>query len=159
MFLQSNRDLARSIYETAGATDKLTMIYAEEGNVEQLVAASGGKAGEAPNYTYLLQNLLMTNPQGAVALAKAIIKQPGPPMDKATIANEFISRQLYAEATSFALEALSEDVAEEGAMQVRAATLPASRQGDAVLWRRMLVTLRKGCQWTAHHGTWPQHAW
>lgn len=94
------------------------MIYAEEGNVEQLVAAAGGKPGEAPNYTYLLQNLLMTNPQGAVALAKAIIKQPGPPMDKTTIANEFIQRQLYAEATSFALDALAEDTAEEGAMQV-----------------------------------------
>jgi Region in Clathrin and VPS len=119
--VQSNRDLARSIYETAGAKEKLTMIYAEEGNVEQLVAAAGGKPGDAPNYTYLLQNLLMTNPQGAVALAKAIIKQPGPPLDKATIANEFISRQLYAEATSFALDALADDVAEEGAMQVRAA--------------------------------------
>ena len=40
-------------------------------------------------------------------------------MDKTTIANEFISRQLYAEATSFALDALAEDKAEEGAMQVR----------------------------------------
>lgn len=65
-----------------------------------------------------VQNLLMTNPPGAVALAKAIIKQPGPPMDKTTIANEFIQRQLYAEATSFALDALAEDKAEEGAMQV-----------------------------------------
>lgn len=53
--MQSNRDLARSVYETAGAKEKLTMIYAEEGNVEQLVAAAGGKPGEAPNYTYLLQ--------------------------------------------------------------------------------------------------------
>ena len=39
-------------------------------------------------------------------------------MDKTTIANEFIQRQLYAEATSFALDALAEDKAEEGAMQV-----------------------------------------
>ena len=61
----------------------------------------------------------MSNPPGAVALAKAIIKQPGPPMDKATICNEFIQRQLYAEATSFALDALADDKPEEGAMQVR----------------------------------------
>ena len=66
-----------------------------------------------------LQNLLMSNPPGAVALAKAIIKQPGPPMDKATICNEFIQRQLYAEATSFALEALADDVPDEGPMQAR----------------------------------------
>jgi hypothetical protein len=71
-----------------------------------------------PTMLNVLQNLLMTNPQGAVALAKAIIKQPGPPMDKTTIANEFIQRQLYAEATSFALDALSDDKPEEGAMQV-----------------------------------------
>jgi hypothetical protein len=71
------------------------------------------------NMMNVLQNLLMTNPQGAVALAKAIIKQPGPPMDKTTIANEFIQRQLYAEATSFALDALSDDKPEEGAMQAR----------------------------------------
>ena len=66
-----------------------------------------------------MQNLLMSNPPGAVALAKAIIKQPGPPMDKATICNEFIQRQLYAEATSFALEALADDVPDEGPMQAR----------------------------------------
>jgi clathrin heavy chain len=116
--LQSNKDAAREIYEKCGAKEKLTMIHAEEGNVDALVAATGGKPGEQPNYTYLLQNLLMSNPPGAVALAKAIIKQPGPPMDKATICNEFIQRQLYAEATSFALEALADDVPEEGPMQV-----------------------------------------
>ena len=117
--VQTNKDSAKQIYEQCGAREKLTMIHAEEGNVDALVTASGGKPGEQPNYTYLLQNLLMSNPPGAVALAKAIIKQPGPPMDKATICNEFIQRQLYAEATSFALEALADDVAEEGPMQAR----------------------------------------
>jgi clathrin heavy chain len=117
--LQSNKDAARDIYEKCGAKEKLTMIHAEEGNVDALVAAAGGKPGDQPNYSYLLQNLLMSNPPGAVALAKAIIKQPNCPMDKATICNEFIQRQLYAEATSFALEALAEDRAEEGPMQVR----------------------------------------
>ena len=53
--VQSNKDAARDIYEKIGAKEKLTMIYAEEGNVDQLVAAAGGKPGEQPNYTYLLQ--------------------------------------------------------------------------------------------------------
>ena len=53
--MQSNKDAARTIYEQCGAKEKLTMIYAEEGNVDQLVAAAGGKPGEQPNYTYLLQ--------------------------------------------------------------------------------------------------------
>ena len=53
--VQSNKDAARTIYEQCGAKEKLTMIYAEEGNVDQLVAAAGGKPGEQPNYTYLLQ--------------------------------------------------------------------------------------------------------
>jgi hypothetical protein len=65
--MQSNKDAARTIYERCGAKEKLTMIYAEEGNVDELVAAAGGKAGEQPNYTYLLQNLLMSNPPGALA--------------------------------------------------------------------------------------------
>jgi hypothetical protein len=52
---QTKRDAAREVYEAVGAKDKLTMIYAEEGNVDKLVQASGGKPGEQPNYTYLLQ--------------------------------------------------------------------------------------------------------
>jgi hypothetical protein len=53
---------------------QVVMCYAEKGDIEKLVQISGTQPGYQPDYMFLLQSLMGTNPEGAVALAKKIAK-------------------------------------------------------------------------------------
>ena len=66
------------------------MALASKGDVDALVQYSG-QQGYQPDYLFLLQNLLMNNPQGAVALAKSVAKiMPKPPVDINVMADLFL---------------------------------------------------------------------
>lgn len=51
-------------------------------------------AGASPDYLFLLQRLLMDNPDAAVNLARMVAKQPGPPLDLNTMADLFLQRNM-----------------------------------------------------------------
>ena len=65
----------------------------------------------------LLQSLMMTNPAGAVSLAKMAIKQVPSPLDVNSVTDLFLQRNMVKEATAFLLEALAGDRPEQAPLQ------------------------------------------
>jgi clathrin heavy chain len=62
---------------------------------------------------------MMTNPSGAVALAKMIAKQSPQPVETNTMADLFLQRNMVREATAFLLDALANDKPEQGILQTK----------------------------------------
>lgn len=101
---------------------------AGKGDFNELMTYSG-QAGYKPDYLYLMQRLMMDNPEAAVNLAKMIAKQPGPPMDLNTLADLFLQRNAVREATAFLLDVLQENKPEHDKLQTKVSAhiaLPAS---------------------------------
>ena len=46
--------------------------------------------GYKPDYLYLMQRMMMDNPEAAVNLAKMVARQPGPPIDLNTMTDLFL---------------------------------------------------------------------
>ena len=111
-------DGALSTYRAAGAQSKVIEALAAKGEFDELTAYTR-ETGGAPDYLFLLQRLLTDSPAAAVNLAKAVAKQPGPPVDVNTMADLFLQRNLVKEATAFLLEALSGDDPAQGALQTK----------------------------------------
>ena len=81
--------------------------------------------GHTPDYMYLLQRMMMDNPQAAVSLAKMVAKQPGPPIELNTMADLFLQRSMVREATEFLLDVLTENKPEHDKMQTKVLPSPA----------------------------------
>jgi len=96
---------------------------AGKGDFNELMAYSG-QAGYKPDYLYLMQRLMMDNPEAAVNLAKMIAKQPGPPMDLNTLADLFLQRNAVREATAFLLDVLQENKPEHDKLQTKVSHAP-----------------------------------
>ena len=111
-------DLALKIYLKANATQKVVTAFAERGQFEELVKYSG-QVGHKPDYMYIMQSLLMSNPQAAAKLAVTIAQQPGPPVDVNTITDLFLQRNMIREATSFLLEVLKPNLPEQAMLQTK----------------------------------------
>ena len=82
-----------------------------------------GQAGYKPDYLYLMQRLMMDNPEAAVNLAKMIARQPGPPMDLNTLADLFLQRNAVREATAFLLDVLQENKPEHDKLQTKVSVM------------------------------------
>lgn len=91
---------------------------AGKGDFNELMSYST-QAGYKPDYLYLMQRLMMDNPEAAVNLAKMIAKQPGPPMDLNTLADLFLQRNAVREATAFLLDVLQENKPEHDKLQTK----------------------------------------
>ena len=63
--------------------------YAAQGDFENMVTYSTAN-GYKPDYLYLMQRMMMDNPEAAVNLAKMVAKQPGPPIDLNTMTDLFL---------------------------------------------------------------------
>ena len=111
-------DLALKIYLKANATQKVVTAFAERGQFKELVKYSG-QVGHKPDYMYIMQSLLMSNPQAAAKLAVTIAQQPGPPVDVNTITDLFLQRNMIREATSFLLEVLKPNLPEQAMLQTK----------------------------------------
>lgn len=68
---------------------------AEKGDIQALIAYTGS-TGQKLDYMFLLQSLLMNNPNGAVALAKMVAKQNPPPLDTNVMADLFLQVRPHA---------------------------------------------------------------
>ena len=114
----SDWDTALAIYQTCGASGKVVEALAAKGDFDQLATFTRA-SGAAPDYAFLLQRMMMDNPEAAVNLAKMVVKQPGPPMDINSIADLFLQRNAVREATAFLLDALSADDPKHAALQTK----------------------------------------
>lgn len=110
------------------------MSLAEKGDMGALMSYTG-QSGGALNYMALLQQLMMTNPNGAVSLAKMVVKQTPPPSgcDTNSVADLFLQRNMVREATAFLLDALAGEPfgGRAGARARAAGALRGFRAGEA----------------------------
>ncbi|GLI67875.1 hypothetical protein VaNZ11_012164 [Volvox africanus] len=113
-----DKDFALKVYQQCGAGQKVIATLAEKGDIQGLVAYTTS-TGQKLDYMFLLQSMMMNNPNGAVALAKMIAKQVPPPVEVNVMADLFLQRNMVREATAFLLDALSGDRPEQGALQTK----------------------------------------
>jgi len=111
-------DLALKVYLKAQAVQKVVTAFAEKGQFEELVKYSS-QVGHKPDYLYILQSLLMNNPQAAAKLAVTIAQQPDQALDINTITDLFLQRNMIREATSFLLEVLKPNLPEQAMLQTK----------------------------------------
>ncbi|XP_061364496.1 clathrin heavy chain 1-like, partial [Gastrolobium bilobum] len=78
------------------------------------------KVGYTPDYLFLLQTILRTDPQGAVNFALMMSQMEGGcPVDYNTITDLFLQRNLIREATAFLLDVLKPNLPEYGFLQTK----------------------------------------
>mmetsp|Transcript_40808 Transcript_40808/g.97020 ORF Transcript_40808/g.97020 Transcript_40808/m.97020 type:complete len:1701 (-) Transcript_40808:29-5131(-) len=113
-----DNERALKCYQSCNATQKVVGALAEKGDIEALVQYTGAQ-GNTPDYMYLLQSMMMSNPQGAVGLAKKIAKEPNPPVEINTMCDLFLQRNMVREATAFLLDVLADDKPEHALLQTK----------------------------------------
>ncbi|KAA3478254.1 clathrin heavy chain 1-like [Gossypium australe] len=78
------------------------------------------KVGYSPDYLFLLQTILRTDPQGAVNFALMMSQMEGGcPVDYNTITDLFLQRNLIREATAFLLDVLKPNLPEHAFLQTK----------------------------------------
>ncbi|TYG75909.1 hypothetical protein ES288_D03G070500v1 [Gossypium darwinii] len=78
------------------------------------------QVGYAPDYLFLLQTILRTDPQGAVNFALMMSQMEGGcPVDYNTITDLFLQRNLIREATAFLLDVLKPNLPEHAFLQTK----------------------------------------
>ncbi|KAK4774368.1 hypothetical protein SAY86_009303 [Trapa natans] len=78
------------------------------------------KVGYTPDYLFLLQTILRTDPQGAVNFALMMSQMEGGcPVDYNTITDLFLQRNLIREATAFLLDVLKPNLLEHAFLQTK----------------------------------------
>uniref|UniRef100_A0A803PWW8 Clathrin heavy chain n=1 Tax=Cannabis sativa TaxID=3483 RepID=A0A803PWW8_CANSA len=78
------------------------------------------KVGYTPDYLFLLQTILRTDPQGAVNFALMMSQMEGGcPVDYNTITDLFLQRNLIREATAFLLDVLKPNLPEHAHLQTK----------------------------------------
>ncbi|MBA0697187.1 hypothetical protein Goari_003679, partial [Gossypium aridum] len=78
------------------------------------------KVGYTPDYLFLLQTILRTDPQGAVNFALMMSQMEGGcPVDYNTITDLFLQRNLVREATAFLLDVLKPNLPEHAFLQTK----------------------------------------
>jgi clathrin heavy chain len=113
-----DKESALKCYQACGASGKVIVALAESGDAAAL-AAFTGQSGARLDYVALLQQLMMTNPSGAVSLAKMAVKQTPPAADPNAVADLFLQRNMVREATAFLLDYLSADRPSDAALQTK----------------------------------------
>mmetsp|Transcript_10294 Transcript_10294/g.24653 ORF Transcript_10294/g.24653 Transcript_10294/m.24653 type:complete len:1703 (-) Transcript_10294:71-5179(-) len=137
-----NAALALQVYLRSGeAHEKVVNCYMSTGEIDQIVPYAT-KHGYVPNYPFMLQNLVASNPKSAQELASQLYRNEGGPLvDVNQVVEIFMSFNRLQETTSFLLDALAGDKEEEGPMQTRLLEMNlqggAPQVADAILSRNM----------------------
>ncbi|XP_058100764.1 clathrin heavy chain 2-like isoform X2 [Magnolia sinica] len=114
-----DNDLALKIYIKARATPKVVAAFAERREFDKILIYSK-QVGYTPDYLFLLQTILRSDPQGAVNFALMMSQMEGGcPVDYNTITDLFLQRNLIREATAFLLDVLKPNLPEHGFLQTK----------------------------------------
>lgn len=114
-----DNDLALKIYIKARATPKVVAAFAERREFDKILIYSK-QVGYTPDYLFLLQTILRSDPQGAVNFALMMSQMEGGcPLDYNTITDLFLQRNMIREATSFLLDVLKPNLPEHGYLQTK----------------------------------------
>ncbi|XXG67428.1 hypothetical protein AAC387_Pa06g0783 [Persea americana] len=114
-----DNDLALKIYIKARATPKVVASFAERREFDKILTYSK-QVGYTPDYLFLLQSILRSDPQGAVNFALMMSQMEGGcPVDYNTITDLFLQRNLIREATAFLLDVLKPNLPEHAYLQTK----------------------------------------
>lgn len=113
-------NMALTIYLRANVAEKVINCYMQRGEFDKIVTYAS-KANYHVDYSYMLQQLVRSNPQGALDFAKKLAtNETGTQLiDANTVLEIFMSVNLLREATAFLLEALKGNRKEEGFLQTK----------------------------------------
>jgi len=114
----NDAELALKVYVKARVNLKVATALAARGEMDSL-AAYCDQTGYVPDYQFLLTRLLAVNPPAAVQLALAMGSQSPAALDANAVADLFLQRNMVREATSYLLEVLKPNLAEQGALQTK----------------------------------------
>eukprot|EP00271_Cylindrocystis_brebissonii_P014176 TRINITY_DN35436_c0_g1_i1.p1 TRINITY_DN35436_c0_g1~~TRINITY_DN35436_c0_g1_i1.p1 ORF type:complete len:1694 (-),score=426.59 TRINITY_DN35436_c0_g1_i1:500-5581(-) len=114
-----DNELALKIYIKARSTPKVIALFAERNEFDKILIYSK-QVGYTPDYLWLLQSMLRSNPQGAVSFALMMAQmEGGSPLDYNTITDLFLQRNMIREATSFLLDVLKPNLPEHAMLQTK----------------------------------------
>lgn len=135
--------LALSIYLRASCPAKAVQCMAETGQFDKIVPYAQS-AGFTPDYAFLLQQVMRSDPAKGAAFATMIASGSGstPLLDLDRIVDVFLQSNQVQQATSFLLDALKENLPEQGPLQTRLLEmnlLHAPQVADAILGNEMFT--------------------
>jgi clathrin heavy chain len=113
-------NMALTIYLRANTPDKVINCYMQRGEFDKIVTYAT-RVKYHVDYSYMLQQLVRTNPAGALEFAKKLANNESGVqlIDSNTVLEIFMQVNLLREATAFLLEALKGNRKEEGFLQTR----------------------------------------
>lgn len=138
---QVDANMALSVYLRANAAEKVVNSFSQRGEFDKMVAYAS-KVGYRCDYTVMLQNMVRTNPQGALAFAKKAATTEPPQIDANVVVETFMSASLVQETTAFLLEALKNNKKEEGYLQTKLLEINLLGGSPQVSFSRLLVSGR-----------------
>jgi len=144
---QHDPTIALSIYYLADSKDKVVQCLADTGQYDRIVVYAE-KTGYTPDYMYILNGLIQTNPQGASAFAAKLLSTPAlaSNVDVNQIVDLFMQRSMVPETTSLLLDVLKGNKPEDGPLQTRLLEinlLHAPQVADAIMGYEMLTHYNK----------------
>lgn len=121
LLLQQDANLALTVYlrATVPCPEKVINCMMQRGEFDKIVAYAA-KVNYRIDYQYMLSQVVRNNPTAALELAKMLNNSPnGRLMEPNTIFEIFMSCNLIREATAFLLDALKNNLKEEGFLQTK----------------------------------------
>lgn len=113
-------NIALPVYIKAGVHDKVVSCMMQRGEFDK-IPGYASRVGYKVDYSLTLQQLVRTNPQGAVEYAKKLVNNENNVqlIDANTVLGVFMALNLVREATAFLLDALKSNRKEEGFLQTK----------------------------------------
>mmetsp|Transcript_17587 Transcript_17587/g.26695 ORF Transcript_17587/g.26695 Transcript_17587/m.26695 type:complete len:1735 (-) Transcript_17587:150-5354(-) len=111
--------MALSVFLRAECHAKAIQCFVQRGEYDKIVPYATS-VGFKMDYSTMLSQLLATNPQGALDLAKGLVSAEGGPLiDIQATAEAFLSSNRVQETTAFLLEALKDNKSEHAYLQTK----------------------------------------
>lgn len=133
--------LALSVYLRANVPSKVIQCFAETGQFPKIVLYAK-KAGYTPDYIQLLRQVMRSNHDKGAQFAQMLVAEEEPLADINLIVDVFMEQNLVQPCTSFLLDALKKNRAEDGPLQTRCLEMnlaAAPQVADAILGNQMFT--------------------
>jgi clathrin heavy chain len=143
LIMPHDTGMALSVYLRAECHGKAIQCFVQRGEYDKIVSYASS-VGFQMDYTQMLNQLLFSNPAGALDLAKGLVNADGGPLiDIQATAEAFLSSNRLQETTAFLLEALKENKPEHAFLQTKLLEINllsgAPQVADAIMQQGMLT--------------------
>ena len=134
--------LALQVYSKANIPNKVVAGLAATGQTEKILPYCQ-QTGYQPDYAQLIRHIVTTNPEKGSDFAIQLANHEGGPLvDIERVVDVFQSQNMYQQATAFLLDALKNNLPEQGHLQTRLLEMNlinAPQVADAILGNQMFT--------------------